>query len=94
MTTFTTFADNRIIISCSIIRASIEAILAMCWGKQIVWVVASNSLLIHASILLIIGYVQAANDSDLEPVAYEFFTQAFILYEEEISVSNLGCNFN
>lgn len=29
---------------------------------------------------------QAANDSDLEPVAYEFFTQAYILYEEEISV--------
>lgn len=30
---------------------------------------------------------QAANDCDLEPVAYEFFTQAYILYEEEISVS-------
>lgn len=29
---------------------------------------------------------QAANDADLEPVAYEFFTQAYILYEEEISV--------
>ncbi|KAM7262394.1 hypothetical protein ACFE04_021471 [Oxalis oulophora] len=28
---------------------------------------------------------EAANDSDLEPVAYEFFTQAYILYEEEIS---------
>ncbi|KAL3592995.1 hypothetical protein D5086_011635 [Populus alba] len=27
---------------------------------------------------------QAANDYDLEPVAYEFFTQAFILYEEEV----------
>ncbi|XP_020535409.1 vacuolar protein sorting-associated protein 35B isoform X4 [Jatropha curcas] len=27
---------------------------------------------------------QAANDCDLEPVAYEFFTQAFVLYEEEI----------
>ncbi|KAI5590103.1 hypothetical protein POPTR_005G242100v4 [Populus trichocarpa] len=27
---------------------------------------------------------QAANDCDLEPVAYEFFTQAFILYEEEV----------
>ncbi|KAM0856954.1 hypothetical protein ACQ4PT_048798 [Festuca glaucescens] len=26
----------------------------------------------------------AANDCDLEPVAYEFFTQTFILYEEEI----------
>ena len=30
---------------------------------------------------------QAANDCDLEPLAYEFFTQAYILYEEEISVS-------
>nr|KYP33549.1 Vacuolar protein sorting-associated protein 35 [Cajanus cajan] len=29
----------------------------------------------------------AANDCDLEPVAYEFFTQAFILYEEEIADS-------
>ncbi|KAJ6938334.1 vacuolar protein sorting-associated protein 35B-like isoform X1 [Populus alba x Populus x berolinensis] len=28
---------------------------------------------------------EAANDCDLEPVAYEFFTQAFILYEEEDS---------
>ncbi|KDP36898.1 hypothetical protein JCGZ_08189 [Jatropha curcas] len=27
---------------------------------------------------------EAANDCDLEPVAYEFFTQAFVLYEEEI----------
>ncbi|GAB2219778.1 hypothetical protein Droror1_Dr00007415 [Drosera rotundifolia] len=30
---------------------------------------------------------EAANDCDLEPVAYEFFTQAFILYEEEIADS-------
>ncbi|KAM1062560.1 hypothetical protein ACFX13_027528 [Malus domestica] len=30
---------------------------------------------------------ETANDSDLEPVAYEFFTQAYILYEEEISDS-------
>ncbi|KAL3377863.1 hypothetical protein AABB24_003990 [Solanum stoloniferum] len=30
---------------------------------------------------------EAANDSDIEPVAYEFFTQAYILYEEEISDS-------
>ncbi|XP_057544698.1 vacuolar protein sorting-associated protein 35A-like [Amaranthus tricolor] len=30
---------------------------------------------------------EAANDSDLEPVACEFFTQAYILYEEEISDS-------
>ncbi|KAF5753058.1 hypothetical protein HS088_TW01G00976 [Tripterygium wilfordii] len=30
---------------------------------------------------------EAGNDCDLEPVAYEFFTQAYILYEEEISDS-------
>ncbi|XP_057964926.1 vacuolar protein sorting-associated protein 35B-like [Malania oleifera] len=30
---------------------------------------------------------EAANDSDLEPVGYEFFTQAYILYEEEIADS-------
>ena len=29
---------------------------------------------------------QAANDCDLEHIAYEFFTQAFVLYEEEIAV--------
>ncbi|XP_057424429.1 vacuolar protein sorting-associated protein 35B-like [Lotus japonicus] len=30
---------------------------------------------------------EAANDCELEPVAYEFFTQAFVLYEEEIADS-------
>ncbi|CAA0836785.1 Vacuolar protein sorting-associated protein 35A [Striga hermonthica] len=30
---------------------------------------------------------EAANNFDLEPVAYEFFTQAYILYEEEITDS-------
>lgn len=30
---------------------------------------------------------EAANDCDLEPVTYEFFTQAFVLYEEEIADS-------
>ncbi|GMH06564.1 hypothetical protein Nepgr_008404 [Nepenthes gracilis] len=30
---------------------------------------------------------EAANDCDIEPVAYEFFTQAYILYEEEITDS-------
>ena len=39
------------------------------------------------SILLFYGNNQAANDCDLEPVAYEFFTQAFILYEEEVAVT-------
>lgn len=30
---------------------------------------------------------EAAGDCDLEPVAYEFFTQAFVLYEEEVADS-------
>ncbi|KAJ4823695.1 Vacuolar protein sorting-associated protein 35B [Turnera subulata] len=30
---------------------------------------------------------EAANDCDLEPVAYDFFTQAFVLYEEEVVYS-------
>ncbi|CAH9054872.1 unnamed protein product [Cuscuta europaea] len=30
---------------------------------------------------------EAANDCDLEPVAYEYFTQAFVLYEEEVADS-------
>ncbi|WOL20611.1 vacuolar protein sorting-associated protein 35B isoform X3 [Canna indica] len=32
---------------------------------------------------------EAANDYDLEPVAYGFFTQAFVLYEEEYSAKLL-----
>ncbi|KAA3475668.1 vacuolar protein sorting-associated protein 35A-like isoform X2 [Gossypium australe] len=36
---------------------------------------------------LFLQCAEAANDCDLEPVAYEFFTQAYILYEEEISDS-------
>ncbi|KAL5557482.1 hypothetical protein UlMin_039718 [Ulmus minor] len=47
-------------------------------------------LIIPAPELALRLYLQcaeAANDCDLEPVAYEFFTQAYILYEEEISDS-------
>ncbi|TYI54056.1 hypothetical protein E1A91_D11G048800v1 [Gossypium mustelinum] len=36
---------------------------------------------------LFLQCAEAANDCDLEPVAYEFFTQAYILYEEDISDS-------
>ncbi|KAK2656955.1 hypothetical protein Ddye_010007 [Dipteronia dyeriana] len=39
------------------------------------------------ALLLYLQCAEAANDCDLEPVAYEFFTQAYILYEEEISDS-------
>jgi hypothetical protein len=38
-------------------------------------------------IILVSTILQAAGDCGLEPVAYEFFTQAFVLYEEEVSVS-------
>lgn len=37
-------------------------------------------------ICLIFVEYQAANDCDLEPIAYDFFTQAFVLYEEDIAV--------
>jgi hypothetical protein len=50
-----------------------------CWNKLL-----TLSTLIP--ICLTTFLMQAANDCDLEPVAYEFFTQAFILYEEEIAV--------
>ena len=30
--------------------------------------------------------MQAASDCELEPLAYELFTQAFVLYEEEVAV--------
>ncbi|CAN0906197.1 Vacuolar protein sorting-associated protein 35B [Linum grandiflorum] len=36
---------------------------------------------------LFLHCAEAANDCDLEPVAYEFFTQAYVLYEEEIADS-------
>ncbi|KAL8168391.1 hypothetical protein V2J09_009890 [Rumex salicifolius] len=39
------------------------------------------------SLRLYLLCAEAANNCDLEPVAYEFFTQAYILYEEEISDS-------
>uniref|UniRef100_A0A1D1YWX6 Vacuolar protein sorting-associated protein 35 n=1 Tax=Anthurium amnicola TaxID=1678845 RepID=A0A1D1YWX6_9ARAE len=39
------------------------------------------------AIRLYLQCAEAANDCDLEPVAYEFFTQAFILYEEEVADS-------
>ncbi|OIW11033.1 hypothetical protein TanjilG_22840 [Lupinus angustifolius] len=42
-----------------------------------VFIVENRDTLTHKA-------TEAANDSDLEPVAYEFFTQAYILYEEKI----------
>ncbi|CAK9862592.1 unnamed protein product [Sphagnum jensenii] len=39
------------------------------------------------SLRLYLQCAEAAGDCGLEPVAYEFFTQAFVLYEEEISDS-------
>lgn len=40
-------------------------------------------------LFLFLFLTSITNDCDLEPVAYEFFTQAYILYEEEISVNFL-----
>ncbi|CAI0435598.1 unnamed protein product [Linum tenue] len=37
---------------------------------------------------LFLQCAEAANDCELEPIAYEFFTQAYVLYEEEIAVIN------
>ncbi|CAM6058139.1 unnamed protein product [Sphagnum tenellum] len=39
------------------------------------------------SLRLYLQCAEAAGDCGLEPVAYEFFTQAFVLYEEEVSDS-------
>ncbi|KAM7250304.1 hypothetical protein ACFE04_022187 [Oxalis oulophora] len=41
----------------------------------------------ESALRLYLQCAEAANDSDLEPVAYEFFTQAYIMYEKEISDS-------
>ncbi|XP_027913756.1 vacuolar protein sorting-associated protein 35A-like isoform X2 [Vigna unguiculata] len=47
----------------------------------------SGVLAPELALQLYLQCAEAANDCDLEPVAYEFFTQAYILYEEEISDS-------
>nr|GMD58191.1 vacuolar protein sorting-associated protein 35A-like [Ipomoea batatas] len=49
--------------------------------------VLSNVPAAELALRLYLQCAEAANDCDLEPVAYEFFTQAYILYEEEISDS-------
>lgn len=48
--------------------------------------IVESQILKNMGLLTCSCVAQAANDADLEPVAYEFFTQAYILYEEEISV--------
>ena len=52
----------------------------------LLWLFTVNFLLFYLSVN------QAANDCDLEHIAYEFFTQAFVLYEEEIAVSSMWRN--
>ncbi|KAL2348635.1 hypothetical protein Fmac_002635 [Flemingia macrophylla] len=47
----------------------------------------SGVLAPELALQLYLQCAEAANDCDLEPIAYEFFTQAYILYEEEISDS-------
>ncbi|KAL8172125.1 hypothetical protein V2J09_023929 [Rumex salicifolius] len=41
----------------------------------------------EVALRLYLQCAEAANDCDLEAIAYEFFTQAFLLYEEEIADS-------
>lgn len=47
-------------------------------------------VLLHILLFYSLQFVllQAAGNCGLEPVAYEFFTQAFLLYEEEVAVSD------
>lgn len=47
----------------------------------------SNIPVPELAMRLYLQCAEAADDCDLEPVAYEFFTQAYLLYEEEISDS-------
>ncbi|KAI5684001.1 hypothetical protein M9H77_05229 [Catharanthus roseus] len=47
----------------------------------------SNIPVSELAMRLYLQCAEAADDCDLEPVAYEFFTQAYLLYEEEISDS-------
>ncbi|KAL4583939.1 hypothetical protein LXL04_008525 [Taraxacum kok-saghyz] len=42
---------------------------------------------LELALRLYLQCVEAANDCDLEPVAYEIFTQAFVLYKEEIAMT-------
>lgn len=79
--------DYRGIVICSFSRTCIEAILAMCGGAPISRLLFSFSS-VQLSVINSPPLLQAANDCDLEPVAYEFFTQAFVLYEEEVTVSS------
>lgn len=46
------------------------------------------------SLTYAVVYFQAAGVSNLEPVAYEFFTQAFMIYEEEIAVCGAFFSYN
>lgn len=84
------FSDHRDFVRCPGARISIAVVLAMCWGTWIYLVVSASKwyfLTIFADFIVSFSCIKAANDCELEPVAYEFFTQAYILYEEEISVS-------
>ncbi len=73
----------RLYLQCAEVFLAIHWICSFFWGPlQLIFVVSWNPVTLVSTIL------QAAGDCGLEPVAYEFFTQAFVLYEEEISVSH------
>lgn len=81
-------SDNWDSVGCPGTRISIAVVLAMCWGTGIYLVLGTQWYFqLYFLIFLFFSSIKAANDCELEPVAYEFFTQAYILYEEEISVS-------
>lgn len=84
------FSDRGSSIWCLGIWIGIATLLAMCSG---IW-----SCSLRSSLIKTCRYSewsdsflnpQAANDCELETVAYEFFTKAYLLYEEEISVSDI-----
>jgi vacuolar protein sorting-associated protein 35 len=60
--------------------------LNMCFCFQTIEVLTSVPCP-ELALRLYLQCAEAASDCDLEPVAYEFFTQAFMLYEEEIADS-------
>lgn len=54
------------------------------WQAEVIWRIYLFFISYFLSFWC--AHKQAANDSDLEPISYEFFTQAFVLYEEEVAV--------
>jgi vacuolar protein sorting-associated protein 35 len=54
---------------------------------QTLQVLADNGGVPELTLRLYLHCAQASDSAGLEPITYEFFTQAFTVYEEEISDS-------